>query len=237
MAFALMRLLITRPAEDARELSQKLEAMGHAVVAAPLLKILYADGPQISLDGVQAILATSANGVRAIARRTHRRDVPLFAVGPQTEAEAHELGFTDIRNAQGDGATLARATVQWARPEDGVLLHAAGAEAPKLLVEALEKSGFTVRREVLYEARAAASLPDTAAAALKSDALDATMHFSSRSAAIFSECARIDALAPHCKRLTALCISEASARALSPLHFREIRVAKAPNQEALLALL
>jgi uroporphyrinogen-III synthase len=232
-----MRILITRPAEDARELSQKLEAMGHDVVTAPLLKILYADGPEISLDGVQAILATSANGVRAIAKRTQRRDVPIFAVGPQTEAEARELGFTHIKNAQGDGAALARATAQWIKPEGGAVLHAAGAEAPKLLAQMLEKSGFTVRREILYGARAAASLPGPAAEALKSDTLDATMHFSPRSAAIFSECVRIDALAPHCERLLALCISEATAKALSPLHFREIRVAQAPNQDALLALL
>jgi len=232
-----MRILITRPAEDARELSQTLEAMGHDVIATPLLKILYADGPAISLDGVQAILATSANGVRAIARRTERRDVPLFAVGPQTEAEALEQGFETIKNAHGDSTALARATAQWAKPTDGALLHAAGAEAPKLLAEALENSGFTVRREVLYEARAAASLPEAAADALKSDALDAIMHFSSRSASIFSECARLDALGGHCKRIVALCISEATARALSPLHFREIRIAKQPNQHALLALL
>ena len=45
------------------------------------------------LDGVQAILATSANGVRALARRTPRRDLPLFAVGPQTAARGAEAGI------------------------------------------------------------------------------------------------------------------------------------------------
>lgn len=232
-----MRILITRPAEDARELSQKLEAMGHAVITAPLLKILYADGPEISLDGVQAVLATSANGVRAIARRTARRDVPLFAVGPQTESEAREAGFAHLRNADGDAMALARATAQWARPENGALLHAAGAEAPKLLAQALEKQGFTVRREVLYEARAAASLPDSAAEALRGDMLDAVMHFSPRVAATFSDCVMAGGLAGHCKRLIAICISEATAKALSPLHFREMRIAKRPNQQALLELL
>jgi uroporphyrinogen-III synthase len=232
-----MRILITRPAEDARELSLKLEAMGHQIVTAPLLKILYADGPEISLDGVQAILATSANGVRAVAKRTARRDVPVFAVGPQTEAEARADGFTHIRSADGDGMALARATTTWAKPESGVLLHAAGAEAPKLLANELSKSGFTVRREVLYEARAAASLPDSAADALKSDALDAVMHFSPRAAATFSDCVRAGHLGGHCKRLICLCISEATAKALSPLHFREMRIAKRPNQQALLELL
>lgn len=232
-----MRILVTRPEEDAAEISQKLRAMGHEVIAAPLLRIQFFDGPEIALGGVQAILATSANGVRSIARRTSRRDVPLFAVGPQTEAEARAAGFTHIRNAHGDGAALARATAGWAKPEAGALLHAAGAEAPKLLVADLQKSGFTVRREVLYEAQAAQHLPDAAAQALKAGALDAVMHFSSRSAKIFADCVTREGLGAHCKKLIALCISEAAATALSPLHFRETRVAKAPNQEALLALL
>jgi len=232
-----MRILITRPADDARELSQKLATMGHEAVIAPLLKILYADGPQISLDGVQAILATSANGVRAIARRTTQRDVPLFAVGPQTEAEARSYGFQHVRNAEGDALALARATISWATPENGALLHAAGAEAPKLLAMELEKHGFTVRREVLYEARIAGGLPEIAIEALHSDVLDAVMHFSPRVATAFADCVREANLASHCKRLICLCISDATAKALSPLHFREIRVAGRPNQQALLELL
>lgn len=232
-----MRILVTRPAEDARELSRKLAAMGHDVVTAPLLKILYADGPDVLLDGVQAILATSANGVRALARRTERRDVPLFAVGPQTETEAREAGFTRVRNADGDAMALVRATAQWASPEKGALLHAAGAEAPKLLAMELEKHGFTVCREVLYEARAAASLPGSAEEALRGDTLDAVMHFSPRVAAIFSDCVTAGGLTGHCQWLIAICISEATAKALSPLRFREMRIARRPNKKALLELL
>jgi len=232
-----MRILVTRPEEDSYEVSQKLRAMGHAVIAAPLLDVQFHDGPEISMDGVQAILATSANGVRAIAQRTKRRDVPLFAVGPQTEAGARAAGFAHIRNANGDGRALARATAEWVKPENGTLLHAAGAEAPKQLVAELEKSGFTVRREVLYEAQAAERLPDIAAKALKADGLDAVMHFSSRSARTFAECVMREGLAAPCEKLIALCISNTAAKALSPLHFREIRIAKAPNQQALLELL
>jgi uroporphyrinogen-III synthase len=231
-----MRILVTRPIEDAREISQKLEARGHSVIAAPLLKIVFFDGQEVSLDGVQAILATSAHGVRAIAKRTQRRDVPLFAVGPQTEAEGRRVGFTHIKNANGDGAALAQACRQWAKPQDGALLHAAGAQAPKLLASALETAGFTVRREVLYEAQAATHLPQDAANALKSGALDAVMHFSARSAAIFAALVEKKNLAGACENLAALCISDAAAKALTGLRFGDLRVARAPNQDALLDL-
>ncbi len=82
-----MRVLVTRPKEDAEETAQLLAARGHQALVAPLLETRFFDGAALTLEGVQAVLATSANGVRALARRTARRDVPLFAVGPQT-AEA-----------------------------------------------------------------------------------------------------------------------------------------------------
>lgn len=232
-----MRVLLTRPLEDAGPFAQMLAARGHEAVIAPLLEIRFADGAEISLDGVQAILATSANGVRAIARRTARRDVPVFAVGPQTAEEAQRAGFVSIRNAEGDGAALARATVQWASPQNGVLLHAAGSEAPKFLAGALEKSGFAVRREILYEAVAASRLPDAAAAALKTGTLDAVMHFSPRSARLFCELTAQAGLAPHCKKIRALCISKAASDAAAAIAFGEIRIAQTPSQTAMLALL
>src|ERR1700749_3338061 len=82
-----MRVLVTRPEEDAVRIAEILKSRGHEPVIAPLLKTNFHNGPDISLDGVQAILATSANGVRALATRTRRRDIPLFAVGPQTAQE------------------------------------------------------------------------------------------------------------------------------------------------------
>ncbi|HWA30797.1 MAG TPA: uroporphyrinogen-III synthase [Rhizomicrobium sp.] len=232
-----MRVLVTRPEDDARAMAEKLIAMGHTVVIAPLLDIVFFDGPEISLDGVQAILATSANGVRAIARRTQRRDVPLFAVGPQTAQEAERAGFAHIKNAQGDGAALARTTRDWAKPEAGALLHAASAEAPKHLASDLESHGYTVRREVLYEARAASALPENAATALRSRQIDAALFFSPRSAKTFAEGVARAGLANALAPVTACCISEATAKALAGMPFRAIRIADAPHQDALLSLL
>jgi uroporphyrinogen-III synthase len=232
-----MRVLLTRPLEDAVPFAQMLGARGHEAVIAPLLEIRFRDGAEISLEGVQAILATSANGVRAIARRTARRDVAIFAVGPQTTEEAQRAQFVTVRNAQGDGAALARATAQWASPDKGVLLHAAGAQAPKLLAAELEKHGFTVRREVLYEAATTGALPDAASSALQKNMLAAVMHFSPRSARIFAELVRDAGLAQNCETLLTLCVSQAAADALSALQLRDIRVARTPSQESMLALL
>jgi len=228
-----MRVLITRPEEDAAHIADILKVRGHEGVIAPLLNVRFHDGPEISLDGIQAVLATSANGVRALARRTKRRDVPLFAVGPQTEVEARIHGFAIVRNAEGDSRTLAAATAQWASPANGPMLHVKGAEADGALAALLKAQGFEVKSAVLYDVASVNSLPEEAHRLLASGKIDAALFFSTRSARVFMEnIAGIDL-----GNVIAICISESTAAALSQLVFREIRVAAKPNQNALLARL
>jgi uroporphyrinogen-III synthase len=227
-----MHVLVTRPLEDGQEIAARLAEMGHRALLAPLLTPHFPDGPEPDLQNVQAVLVTSANGVRALVRRTTRRDLPIFAVGPQTTQEAQEAGFTDIRNADGDAKRLAEAATRWTTPDKGVLLHVCGAEAPGTLADMLTEAGFTVRRAVLYRVDAATALRPEAAQALRDGTLDAVQFFSPRSARIFCELA---ATLPT-RKLIAFCISPVTAQALS-LSFHEVRVATAPNQAALLALL
>jgi uroporphyrinogen-III synthase len=228
-----MRVLITRPKEDAMKIAALLKARGHEGIVAPLLKPNFHDGPDVPLDGVQAILATSANGVRALVRRTRRRDVPLFAVGPQTEEEARAAGFQNVRNAEGDSRTLAAATATWASPGDGSLLHVKSAEVDGTLATLLKAQGFDVRGAVLYDVAAVPELPQEARDMLVEKKVDAALFFSARSSQIFKEAAAGLSL----ETVIAVCISESTAAALSPLSFREIRVAEKPNQDALLARL
>jgi uroporphyrinogen-III synthase len=228
-----MKVLVTRPLEDAEETGRQLRARGHQALIAPLLVTHFADGPDVELEGVQAILATSANGVRALARRTPRRDVALFAVGPQTASEAHALGFQNVKNADGDAAALAQCTLRWAKPDRGALLHVVGAGNDGKLADSL--AGFTVHREILYAVTAVEKLPAEASLALQEGALDAALFFSPRSAAVFRDCVRAQNLSV--QSLLAACISPAAAAALAPLAFRRISAAARPNLAALLELL
>ncbi len=227
-----MKVLITRPQEDGKEIARRLAESGHQALRAPLLTPRFRDGPEPDLKGVQAILATSANGIRAFVRRSPRRDFSIFAVGPQTADEARRSGFTEVRNADGDAKALAAAATLWAAKK-GVLLHVCGEDAPGTLAENLILRGFKVRRCPLYAIEPATSLPDEARAALAARALDAAMFFSPKSARIFGLLA--DGLPTD--DLTALCISPATAQALSPTPFARIAVAAKPNQAAILALL
>jgi uroporphyrinogen-III synthase len=232
-----MRVLVTRPEEDARETAARLKARGHESIVAPLISIRFIDGPVIDLANVRALIATSSNGVRALARRTPWRGVILFAVGHQTAATAQSEGFKEVLSADGDAVALADLVARSAVARTGPLVHATGREASGVLVAELARKGFDVRREVLYETPAVQSLPSAAATALREGVLDAAIFFSQRTARIFCDCVTETGLAPQCAGLIAGCISRATADGLSPLKFREIRIAQAPNQEALLACL
>ena len=232
-----MRVLVTRPKEGAEDSAKILRARGHVVLTASLIEIRFLDGSDISFDGVQAILATSSNGVHALARRAERRDIPLFAVGAQTARAARDAGFTIVRSADGDARSLADALLDWAMPNTGALLHAAGAETKGQLAETLLARGFDVRTEVLYDAIAAPELPAEALLALEAGELDAVLLFSPRSARIFADCVVKASAAEKCATLSAFCISEAAVKGLAPLVFRALHVATRPDQETLLALL
>jgi uroporphyrinogen-III synthase len=232
-----MRVLITRPEEDAERLAEELRVRGHEPIVSPLMTIHYLDGPEVSLQGIQAVVATSANGIRALMRRTANRDVSIFAVGPQTAAAARAAGFAQTRNAGGDAASLSNAIREWADPKAGPLLHVAGQERGGGLAQSLAEAGFSVEVQVLYAAIESEQFSPAALAALSARAVDAVMLFSPRSARLFVERIRRVGLQARCFEMVALCISKAVAGPLHGLPFRTIRVAHRPDQESMLALL
>lgn len=227
-----MRVLITRPIEDALRTAERVRARGHEPVVAPLLSVSFRSGPEIRLEDVQAVLATSANGVRALAMRSSRRDIAIFAVGGQTAAAAREAGFSSVRSAEGDARALASATAQWAEPGRGILLHASGADGGSALTSLLREQGYQTQRIDLYDIMAARELPRDARERIGRGEIGAALFFSPRSARAFRDCVRASAL--DVSAMSAICISEAAKSALSPLAFRDIRVSARPDMDSVL---
>jgi uroporphyrinogen-III synthase len=232
-----MRVLVTRPASDAEPLAAALSALGHEAVVAPLLSIQPLAMKSEDLQGVQALLATSANAVRSYASAGWPLDLPLLAVGDATAEAAHSAGFAQVTSAAGDAAALARLVQQRLRREDGPLLHIAGEVVKPGLAESLRAAGFEIRRAKLYRARAVKRLPQAARQALVRNELDAVLFFSPRTAQTFVSLLEREALAPTLGAVTAVCLSHAVAQPLSALPWQAVRVAAEPSAEALLACL
>ena len=150
-----MRVLVTRPREDAAGLVAALAARGHEALVEPLLTIVPRDivdwpaGHELA----QALLVTSANGVRAFARADGRRGLPVFAVGDASAAAARSLGFEAVVSAAGTVEDLAALVAARVDRAAGPLLHPAAGALAGDLQGALAAAGFEVLRVVLYDAR------------------------------------------------------------------------------------
>lgn len=232
-----MRALVTRPQGDAENVARLLRARGMDVRIEPLLEIVPVVGAIVDPHGVQAILATSANGVRALAAATPERGLPMLAVGDASARVARDLGFARVEGAGGDVDSLAALVKRRVSPAAGALLHVAGTVVAGDLAGQLAADGYDVRRIVLYEARAATAPSPGLIDALEQKSLDLALFFSPRTAATFATLMREASLTEACRPLTAYCLSAAVARVLDPLPWRRLRVAARPEQQALLALI
>jgi uroporphyrinogen-III synthase len=232
-----LRALVTRPRCEAAGLAAALAVRDIAVIIEPMIEIRDCDGPPPDLTGVQALLCTSANGVRALARRCAERGLPLFAVGDATAARGRAAGFSRVESAGGALADLVRLVRERLRPEAGRLLHVAGSAVAGDLAGDLRASGFTVARAVLYQSRPAAALSAPCVQALRAASVDFALFFSPRTAATFARLAERAGIAATLAGVTALSISTAADAALAPLRFRERHIAERPDQPGLLAAL
>lgn len=235
-----MRVVVTRPVEDAERLVKPLRARNVDVFVEPLMVVVTAAAAQISLEGVQAYLLTSANGVRALAGAVgtdaYARGVPALAVGDQTAQTLREHGFTQVLSADGDVHALAALVRRTLKPDSGVLLHAAGSTVAGDLQALLDPAGFAVRREVLYETRAAVAFSAPMRELLRERAVDCVFLYSPRTARTFAALAKKHELEDSLGTVAVYCLSPAVAEALQELPFAAVRVAADPRQDALLDL-
>jgi uroporphyrinogen-III synthase len=235
-----MRLLITRPEPDASRLKAALEERGFEATVEPLLGLSFAARRVIDLAGVQALIATSRNALRALAGHPAcdgARRLPLFAVGRATAAEARAMGFAVVVTGAGTAQELLTHIVAAADPAAGLLVHLAGdAQAIDLKGE-LEAHGFRVARHILYRMRAAGALSAATVEQMAEGEIDGVILLSPRTAAIYAALVRKQGLARAARRLVHYCVSPATAARLQGLRGVSIAVADRPRLEEVLALI
>ena len=230
-----MRVLITRPIEDAKPLADALAERKIDVLIEPLLEVTPLDDAEIDLEGVQALLFTSANGVRAFAGLNPRRDLTALTVGDGSAEAARRAGFARVESAKGDVEALAALVVDRLKPDDGILFHAAGTVTAGDLKARLEGLGYQVRRAQLYDARIATALSPETRANLTLGGIDAVLLFSPRTARTFAELWRA-AGSPGLGDIQALCLSAAVVREIDTLGWAAVEIADRPDLPSMLAL-
>ena len=237
-----MRLLITRPKEDAAPLIEILKAQGHDPVLFPLLEISFdqEDAQKLSsfkVKDIQALLVTSANGVRAFALADKRRSFKVLAVGDASARAAREAGFKSVESADGDVETLAALIKKTCDPKKGIFLHIAGSKVAGDLKGLLEADGFAYERVVLYSAEKVQDFSDALKDQIRQNHIDGVLLYSPRTAVSFVQLLEKNNLKNCAKNMVAYGLSAAVASKLTGVPFKDVKVAASPDQEALLACL
>jgi uroporphyrinogen-III synthase len=79
-----LKVLVTRPREQAQPLVEALRARDFEVVEQPLIGVEPLSDERIDVRGYDCVVVTSANGARELARRMNEQPQLIAAVGPGT---------------------------------------------------------------------------------------------------------------------------------------------------------
>lgn len=233
-----MRLLLTRPRDQAEEMAAELKSLGHEVIVSPLLErqIL-----EISYDlhGAGALVFTSLNGVAAVDGRIPEAllAVPVFAVGERTAAAAEGAGFDNLIVGPGQARGLLPLIIGFKGKIAGPIVHISGEDLRTDMAALLNAAGRPAERLSVYRMVAQSGLSHQAASALRQGQLDAVLFFSPRSAELFVTLMQAEGLAASFEGVIAVALSDAVAESLARLPWAAIRTAARPDRRAMLELL
>lgn len=236
-----MRLLVTRPEPDASTLKAQLIAMGHEVLVEPLMQVVFheLDSQEIDLDEAQALVATSRNGVRALAQSpllSAAVNLPLMAVGPGTAATAKALGFAEVIEGPRDGRALIGFIAESVGVNDGSLIYLAPERKAVDLGGELRRFGFHVQEPVVYATKTAARLSAPIVTRFEAGEIDGVILLSPETARTYARLILGHGLTGRISRTTHFCLSRAVSGGLTVLGNPTIAVASQPNLKSLLAL-
>lgn len=226
-------VIITRAEPGNGETAARIAEHGLPYISAPMLEIVPTGADLPAIENITGLLFTSANGVRAFAEASDRRDLTAWCVGPATLAAAREAGFEDLRHGNGDASDLASLVEREASPHKGTLLHVANDAAAGTLVARLQQSGFSVGFAPLYTTVPTEMLPGPVRETLTGQSPACVLIHSAKGAEAFAKLVRGFDLSPH----LLVAVSAKAAAPLAGFRFAETHIAPHPNEATLLDVL
>jgi uroporphyrinogen-III synthase len=225
-----MRLLVTRPSDQAARTAQRLRSLGHDPVLAPVMEIAPTEA-EVPSGPFDLVLATSAQAFLAqafLAGAT--RLAPLACVGEKTAAAGRAAGF-GVAFVAPDAEALADALLRDAPPRH--VLYLAGQERKPRLEQRLHAAAWRVEISETYAARPVNAWLVSIVAELSAGRIDGVLHYSPRSAEL-----SLVLMGEAATRLAHFCLSPAVAAVcrghVSP---EKIFVASQPDEDSLLTVI
>ncbi len=225
--------LLLRAREDAARSGEKLRTLGYTPILSPVLEIV-ATHALIPSGDFDAVLASSAKGIEAVANISSLTALPFHLVGAKTATAARARNLNPHIVAGAAEAILPLLLDAYAKPAH--FLYLAGRDRQPTLEAGLRAAGHQITAIDVYEARAAMALTDAARDALRAQTISVALHYSRRSVEIFLRLVEAEMLTPALTSIRSLALSEEVAAPLRTIGLR-VDVAAKPDEDGLLALL
>ena len=141
-----MKIIVTRPRDQAGPLAARIEALGHEVVSCPLIEIVPIDDGPVDTSGYDWLVLTSPNGAAELARRRSGGLPRVAAIGPGT-AEALRARGIEPELVAGDSRQ--EGLVDAFPPDPGRVLFAGAEGSRRHLIDALHADFRPLYRTIL----------------------------------------------------------------------------------------
>jgi uroporphyrinogen-III synthase len=235
-----MRLIVTRPLVDAERQAEMLRALGHEPLIQPLLEITFPPVTPLRLKGVQALVATSRNALRGLARNDSfelARRLPVYCIARHTADFARKSGFTHVISGTGTAKDMVPLITHAADPEAGALLYLTGRHLAFDLETPLKSAGFAVPRVIIYETHDIGKANAAEFAQTIRSGVDGIVLMSPRTAEAFINLIKNFKLRQEARKITCYCYSEAIAEPLGEIEGLTIAVSSHPTEDEMMRLI
>ncbi|MBA8666652.1 uroporphyrinogen-III synthase [Holosporaceae bacterium 'Namur'] len=220
-------ILITRPKAQARLIKLKLKNMGYKVICYPQLKIEFNINITLpEVDLYNGLIITSQNTAQAIKDYVQLKDINAHVVGEKTAKVLRNYGFKNIVSISNDYIELI-SKIKEELPYLSKLLylhgdHVAGDIKRKLM------QYHIIDNLIVYKS---VEIPmSKKILCFLRNKISMVLFYSPRTAALFAK----NTIALNFLNISAICISQNTADELSSLNFKEVKIAKLPNEDSML---
>ncbi|AIF80853.1 uroporphyrinogen III synthase HEM4 [endosymbiont of Acanthamoeba sp. UWC8] len=202
--------------------------MGYKVICYPQLKIEFNINITLpEVDLYNSLIVTSQNTAQAIKDYAQLKDIHVHIVGEKTAEVLRNYGFKNIASISNDHIELI-SKIKEGVPHLSKLLYLRGDHVAGDIKRKLRQN-YIIDNLIVYKS-VEIPMPKKILCLLKSKIISMVLFYSPRTAALFAK----NTINLNFLNISAICISQNTADELSSLNFKEIKIAKLPNENSML---
>lgn len=224
-------VLITRPLAESRRMAEQVAGLGFMPVIAPLLvNQPLAVPPTFQPD---TLIITSQQAAHWAIRHLQPGQPVCLAVGARTAAILQEGGFTDVREAAGNVASLQQIISKQSASSWGQMLYARGEIVRADLRQALLNQGYAISEQIVYQ------MAETENYAVldqfwRNKTAGIVTLFSARTASLFADHIRMQKAEEYATRHAVLCFAPGVLHSVRFLPWRSVHICETTRMDCML---